>query len=82
MPIYKMQGKKDGRQKYRVRINYIDSYGKARQIDRVAYGSEEAKQLERELSYQIREQTPAQKMTVKELSKEYQGLKQYDFRCF
>ena len=50
MPIYKMKGKKDGKQKYRVRINYIDSYGKARQIERVTYGNEEAKQLERELS--------------------------------
>ena len=42
-----MNGKKGGKQKYRVRINYIDSYGKAKQIDRVAYGNEEAKQLER-----------------------------------
>ena len=28
MPIYKMKGSKDGRQKYRVRVNYIDSLGK------------------------------------------------------
>ena len=34
MPIYKMDGKKDGRQKYRVRINYRDRAGKAKQIDR------------------------------------------------
>lgn len=38
MPIYKMQGSKNGKQKYRVRVNYIDNYGKSRQIDRVAYG--------------------------------------------
>lgn len=31
MPIYKMEGKKNGKQKYRVRINYIDSFGKAKQ---------------------------------------------------
>ena len=43
MPIYKMDGKKDGLQKYRVRINYIDQQGKARQLDRVAYGSQAAK---------------------------------------
>ena len=35
MPIYKMQGKKDGLQKYRVRINYTDRSGKPRQLDRV-----------------------------------------------
>lgn len=80
MPIYKMQGKKDGKQKYRVRVNYIDSYGKAKQIDRVAYGNEEAKQLERELNYQIREQTPAQKMTVKMLSEEYLKAKKHEIR--
>lgn len=44
MPIYKMKGSKDGRQKYRVRVNYIDNLGKNRQIDRVAYGSAEAKE--------------------------------------
>ena len=43
MPIYKMDGKKDGKQQYRVRINYTDNTGRARQIDRVAYGSTEAK---------------------------------------
>lgn len=38
MPIYKMKGKKDGKQQYRVRINYTDNFGKAKQIDRIAYG--------------------------------------------
>lgn len=50
MPIYKTQGKKDGLQKYRVRINYTDRAGKAHQLDRVAYGSKAAKDLERRLS--------------------------------
>ena len=35
MPIYKMKGSKDGKGKYRVRINYQDALGKYRQIDRV-----------------------------------------------
>ncbi len=26
MPIYKMKGSKDGKQKYRVRVNYIDKF--------------------------------------------------------
>lgn len=80
MPIYKMNGKKNGKQKYRVRINYIDSYGQAKQIDRVAYGNEEAKQLERELNYQIKQQTPAQRMSVKELFEEYKKAKKYEVR--
>ena len=52
MPIYKMTDKngknirKDGLQKYRVRVNYTDSFGKSHQIDRVVFGSEAATQLE------------------------------------
>ena len=49
MPIYKMSGKKDGKQQYRVRINYTTREGQAKQIDRVAYGREEAKLLEMRL---------------------------------
>lgn len=71
MPIYKMKGSKDGRQKYRVRVNYIDNLGKNRQIDRVAYGSTEAKDLERKLQYELKEQTPTARMTVQSLYDEY-----------
>ena len=71
MPIYKMQGSKNGKQKYRVRVNYIDNYGKSRQIDRVAYGSSEAKDLERELQYELKKQLPASRMTVHGLYLEY-----------
>lgn len=71
MPIYKMNGKKDGRQKYRVRINYTDSFGKAKQLDRVAYGADEAKQLERELNYKLKQETPAARMTLQDLFNEY-----------
>ena len=46
MPIYKMEGKKDGLQKYRVRINYTDHAGNAKQIDRVAYGAPVAQHRE------------------------------------
>ena len=55
MPIYKMEGKKNGKQKYRVRINYTDSFGKSKQIDRVVYGLDEAKELERRLQRDKRE---------------------------
>lgn len=71
MPIYKMKGSKDGKQKYRVRINYTDSYGENRQLDRVAYGSSEAKDLERKLLYEIKTKKPAARMTVGQLYNKY-----------
>lgn len=66
MPIYKMDGKKDGLQKYRVRINYIDQQGKARQLDRVAYGSQAAKDLERQLNMELT-RNPTVKLTLEDL---------------
>ena len=79
MPIYKMDGKKDGKQKYRVRINYIDSTGKSRRIDRVAYGKEEAKDLEHELTVNLREETMP-KMTLQQLHDEYVTVKSHEVR--
>ena len=80
MPIYKMDGKKDGKQKYRVRINYVDSTGKSRQIDRVTYGKEEAKDLERELISNLTEETMP-KMTLRQLCDEYVAVKSYEVRA-
>jgi integrase len=80
MPIYKMPGKRDGRQKYRVRINYIDALGVARQLDRVAYGSDEAKTLEMRLLRDIKEETPARSIRLQALFDEYIAAKKYDVR--
>lgn len=79
MPIYKMDGKKDGLQKYRVRVNYTDRDGKSRQLDRVAYGKEEAKELERQLNRDLTEET-TKKITLSELTKEFLGVKKYEVR--
>lgn len=79
MPIYKMQGKKDGLQKYRVRINYTDKDGKSHQMDRVAYGMENAKELERQLNYE-KNDTPGNKITVRELYEEYLNAKKFEVR--
>ena len=48
---------KNGLQKYRVRINFTDSSGKSKQIDRVAYGKETAKEFERQLAYNLSDET-------------------------
>lgn len=81
MPIYKMNGKKDGKQQYRVRINYIDSNGKSKQIDRVAYGSAEAKDLERELSQEYKNPTTSTRLTVQQLYDEYMVNVKHDIRA-
>lgn len=79
MPIYKMKGKKDGLQKYRVRINYTDREGKSRQLDRVAYGKEDAKSLERQLCREL-ETEPIKKITLQQLYDEYIKVKKHEVR--
>lgn len=80
MPIYKMAGRRDGKQKYRVRINFIDLLGKKRQIDRVVYGAEEAKLLELQLKKSIKDETPSKGMTFSELFEEYCAVKKTEVR--
>nr|DAI51282.1 MAG TPA: Integrase [Caudoviricetes sp.] len=80
MPIYKMDGKKDGKQQYRVRVNYVDQFGKPRQIDRVAYGSTEAKDLERRLHEEIKKTPPAARKTLKDLYDEYIEVCKHELR--
>ena len=83
MPIYKVDGViKDGKQKYKVRVNYMSNSGQAKQLTRMIYGSEEAKDLERELIRKIKEEgeNPAAKMTVQELYEEYVAAKKFEIR--
>lgn len=81
MPIYKMEGKKDGLQKYRVRINYIDRDGKSKQLDRVAYGKDAAKELERQLNYDLKSgEATISRMTLRELYNEYIKVKETETR--
>ena len=82
MPIYKTNGKKNGLQKYNVRINYIADNGQAKQITRVAYGADSAKSLEMRLNDELRnkDERPVKKMTVQELFDEYMKAKKYEVR--
>jgi len=77
MPIYKMEGKRDGLQKYRVRHNYVDEHGIARQTDKVVYGSDAAKELDREL---LQRKYAIPKHTVAELCEEYVRIKSHEIR--
>ena len=81
MPIYKMDGKKNGLQKYRVRINYTDKLGKPKQIDRVAYGKDDAKALEIRLINEFSGEGGAVKrMSIAELVSEYLTSKKSEVR--
>lgn len=80
MPIQKAGGKKDGKQRYRVRINYTDSNGKAHQIERVAYGLAEANDMEQRLLMETKKEPLSKKMTVQALYDEYIKVKQHEVR--
>lgn len=71
MPISKASGSKDGKQKYRVRVNYIDALGNYRQVERTAYGAAEAKDLEMRIQHEIKKEPPTARMSVQALYDEY-----------
>ncbi len=82
MPVYKANGKKDGLQKYHIRINHTDKNGNPKQLTRVAYGLEAAKDMERRLLSEIKDQheNPSRKMTVQQLFGEHCKSKKHEVR--
>ena len=83
MPIYKVDGvKKDGLQKYKVRVNFIGDNGQSKSYTRVAYGREAATDLERTLNNDIktRGETQLSKISIQELFDEYILSKKYEVR--
>lgn len=83
MPIYKVEGiKKDGLQKYNIRINYKTNDGTKKQLTRIAFGSDAAKELEEKLLAEIEEKRDGAygKTTIHQLFTEYIATKQHDVR--
>lgn len=81
MPITKTNNKKDGLQQYRVRINYIDQFGKPHNRAKLVYGLSEAKQAEKDLLEEIGKEKPATaRMTVQQLYDEYILAKENEVR--
>lgn len=82
MPITNTGVKRDGRAQYRVRVNYTDSNGKARQVERTAYGLAEAKAMEQELiaEYKTSRKTATSRMTINELFTEYERYHAHETR--
>ena len=58
----------------------MDIYGENKQIERKVYGLDEAKQVEQELLYSVKKETPAQKLSVSELYREYINAKKSEIR--
>lgn len=81
MPINKTGVKKDGRQQYRVRVNYTDAAGKAHQIERTAYGLAEAQAMEQSLIAEYKEKrTASARLTVRQLYDEYDVYHSHETR--
>ena len=83
MPIYKVNGtKKDGLQKYKVRVNFTSTDGTFKQLTRIAFGLDAARDIERQLNNEIKDhgKMPARKMTVQQLFDEYISAKQHEAR--
>lgn len=80
MPIYKLKGSKDGKQKYRVRVNFTDDMGKYGQIERIAYGKAEAKECERKLQNEINAKKTNSRLTISKLYTLYIESLSYEVR--
>lgn len=84
MPIYKVDKIKnnEGLQKYRVRVNYNDELVHKKQLTRVAYGIDAAKDMERRLEFQIKteHEMSVKKMTLQELFNDYIETKKFEVR--
>ena len=80
MPIYKENRKKDGKQSYRVIVNYTDKNGKKKRKSQCVYGLQEARDLEAALLKETRQAPEAEKMTVQQLYDEYIKVKEQEVR--
>lgn len=81
MPIYKLDGKKDGLQKYRVIVSYTDGIEEYKQVARVAYGTKAASDMEEALRREYVNQVPAARITLRELIYEQLESKKQEVRA-
>ncbi len=80
MPIYKTGKTKDGKQGYRVRVNYTDANGNYLTKTQVVYGSPEAKMAEQAILAGIGELANTSSMTVNDLFDRYIEAKRSQVR--
>ena len=79
MPIYKQSGKKNGLQKYRVIVSFTNNAGEHKQLSKIVYGLNEARQAEADLLSECNKPA-ASKMTVNDLFARYCAAKKMDIR--
>ena len=81
MKILYISGKNDGMQLYRVLFKYTTREGQAKQIDRVAYGREEAKLLEMRLKQEYGKPAASPgRITIQQLFEECKEAKSHQVR--
>ncbi len=80
MPLYKTGQTRDGKQGYRVRINYTDASGNYQTKTRIVYGLPEARFAEMEMLSQVGDAANAASMTVRELFDRYMSAKKQEVR--
>lgn len=82
MPIYKTNKKKDGLTAYRVRVAYVDTGGKHKQIERTVYGAAEARTEEVKIRVQLeKKETASKRMTVEQLFDRFLAVKSDELRA-
>ncbi len=81
MPIYKTGKTKDGKQGYRVRVNYKDSSGNYQTKTKIVYGAPEAKLCEMELLAHTSDAAAPSSMTVNDLYDQYIRAKTNEVRA-
>lgn len=80
MPITKTDKKKNGLQGYRVIVNYTDTTGAYKKIERTAYGKAEAQALEAKLLNDVRSGETSTRMKMSALCDEYLHVKSSEVR--
>jgi len=84
MPIYTVLNengkpiKKNGYTKYRVIVSYVDNNGKYKKVERITYGSDNAKDVELELIKKINKKELETSISYKELKNQYLLSKKAD----
>lgn len=81
MPIYPTNKKKDGRQQYRVRVNYTDSTGRHLQKEQCCYGYQEALALEHKMLLKYSASSAERsEMLLRDFYEEYKSYKVNEIR--
>lgn len=77
MPIYNTGKSKNGKEQYRVFVNFTDINGKLKRKTKCVYGLREAQKVERTLSGEVR---TSENKTLQQLYDEYFEIKVHDVR--